>query len=203
MQKTELLSLQEYILIAQKIVCRFCRYRSKSLVNLLMSNESVTNIANKLMIADTEFNGKGNINGYRKIRAMWEIYSILKQSQLQKNRNVPLSVAYDNGKETYSGYGIMHTMINRESRDERDPLSNMIEDEENSELWNILDSAVDSGTISSESKDRLVDYIVNNMSMEEIASTRGVSKQAISDNIGNTLKKLRPLFEKSKVEILN
>lgn len=67
----------EYQIIAKKIIYNSC---TATLADRIYEDTSMFGtVVNAVMLADWEFNGKGNIYGYRKQRAQWAIYKIIQE----------------------------------------------------------------------------------------------------------------------------
>lgn len=86
-------SLDQYILIAKKVVCRHAdRMRPGLSTEILKNEDAIANIAHAIMMADWQFNGKGTLNGWRSQKGRWALMGYIRRS---KRRNETSAVSLD------------------------------------------------------------------------------------------------------------
>jgi RNA polymerase sigma factor (sigma-70 family) len=91
-EKPALLSLQEYEVIANKMIGSLRPWLSRT---IFVDNDLYTDAINTIMMADWQFNGKGTLFGYRKYRFNCFIKSHF--SKFKKKQEEPKHVALMDG----------------------------------------------------------------------------------------------------------
>ena len=187
--------LDNYLNIAKFIISGYCTNKGTFVRSVLSNEDSVTTVASEIMRADIEFNGNGNLKGYRKQRAIWIILRILNDSYIHKHRSLDNMITNNRG-------GLSKTSINRHTDDDRSPVDNIVSNERRQEVWNILENAVSDKIIARKSANYMIAYFRDGLTLEEVANIYDVSKQAVEQNIAANAPKLKSLFEEVQLDVL-
>lgn len=156
-------TLENYLLIAHKVVAQHANKIRPGLAAELLSNEdAMSYVAYEIMLADWLYDStKGrSLEGYRFLRAEWEMRRYCsKKGKMTKHEplyeNVPVKQKEDNGDVEHCQYLLKHSVLTEKER-------------ESIEL-----------------------KFFHNMTFMEIASQLNVSFQAVQKTVERALKKLR------------
>jgi RNA polymerase sigma factor (sigma-70 family) len=92
--ENNLVSLKEYLKISKKLISTLApKFRSGLAKEMLADEDVLSEAAFNLMKGDMEWNGNGNIYGYRKQRIIWFIQTYM--TKQKENRTKPTVLSLD------------------------------------------------------------------------------------------------------------
>lgn len=183
-------SLSTYINLAKKTINKFApKYICKE---MLSSEEAVSDVATAIMCADWKFDpnrfgktGKQKtLYSYRNQCAIWAIKSYI-TNKYKKNTNNEYSLDFVfNDKDNC----FMHYICDRKSRD---PLDQLMEDEEKNNIIDLIDKLLSSNIVSETQKDQLRMYYIENKTLANIGSKYNVSREAIRQSLKRAIDNIK------------
>lgn len=169
----QLESLDYYLALTKKLISKYGGNWSRQ---MLSNEDCIANFANKLMMADIQFNGKGEIHGYRKQRFLWALAVYFKRMKKNRQFNI-LSLDQDIKHHKSSSVNNLSTLIASENLS---PPNQLIRKESKIEVAKILENTL----LTDQQKTYLkmyfgIDPFTENMTMDAIAKHHGVSKNNV------------------------
>jgi RNA polymerase sigma factor (sigma-70 family) len=150
---------------------------------MLRDDDVVADVATKIMIADTKFDGRGSIRGFRMHYAQFAIKRA--KTLYNKKRGLQIrSLDYDSVSENGSASNC-HDYVQDDTQSPEDSL--MCDD-----IRGVVEAA---DFLRDREKDAIIQYYFDNKTLREIAPTQGISYQAVCLNLKSGLTKLRSHLE--------
>ncbi len=179
-QNIQFESLSTYLDIARKMIISCApNLRSGLREEMLASEDAISRIAESIMRADWQFNGVGNISGYRSYRAVCAMKSYMStKKQNHKRHGVILSLDHDMDNNGRRFQDIVPAPIKHS-----EPYKNI----QDQEVYKLLDT----NNITLLQKQRIYNYYIDGLTLSNIATKSGVTKQAVSLSIKNGLANIK------------
>lgn len=186
----ELLSLDEYYSIANRIIRKNYSSISKS---LLSNEDALAQIVYSIILADIHYDEEhGTIYSYRKIRAIWAIKNYLLRRQKSKLHNVE---SIDNKTNT-SKFNEQYSSDIEDYR--KNPLQVLLDNEDSQKVKEKIYNIVWDSTLSDKAKNCIWKYYIESENVQDIADSYGITKQAVYNLIKVSVVKLKPLIHQDK-----
>ena len=183
-------TLDEYLSIAKKMIASMAPSIRYGLAEEMLSNEdAISNVAHDIMMADVQFNGRGNRFGFRKDRAKYSIRSYLGRRAKSGKRRI---FRLDNVVKSSDKDSTFIEFLTDNSQNPSDYIENR--DYENFILKKI-DKMASGGILSSKGVVYIKMFYLNGMSVSSIAKKEGVTRQAVHDTMSRTMKIIRKCFK--------
>lgn len=183
---TRMDTMDEYLLIAKKSISSYApKIRYGLAEEMLENDDAVANIAHAIMMADWQFDGRGNRFGFRKERAIYAIKSYITRRKRESAKSVyrlDNIIDSNNSNSTFSAF-----LVDPSER----PSEQVSRNDFVSELVNKMDRMVDNGLLSERGVSFIKMHYMKEMPMSEIANKEGISRQAVHDVVSRTLKIMR------------
>jgi hypothetical protein len=182
----QMLSLQDYLVMAEKIIRHVApKLRAGLADEMLKSEDAISNVATKLMIADGKWNGKGNIGGFRVERGMFAIRDYMTRDVAAKKNGQQYSFSHpikgsDGAGETEFGETL-------EDEEAKTSLDKLVENEDK-ELLNRL---LGSGIVSIDEEYCIRGHYLDYKTHICLGAELGVSKQRVHQLINQGILNLR------------
>lgn len=183
-------SLSTYLMLSKKIINKFA---PKFIVKQMLSDEdAVSDVATAIMNADKNFDPnregstkqKKTLYSYRNQCGLWAIKTyITKQYKSKKLNSLDFTID-DNNSSLYS------TIPDHKNKD---PLDVLIENEEEDNLNMDISSILNSDILNQKQKEQIRMYYFDNMSLAEIGSKYGVTREAVRQNIKRAITSIQNL----------
>jgi len=177
-------SWKEYILIAKKLIASLApRYRSGLSTQMLRSDDTISNMATSVMMADWSWNGNGSRFGYRKQCAEWAIKNYMHRQKIYlKNKPLSFNHIYCDGMELVD-------LVKSTNVYSENPQVIAMSKEQTSVIKRLLNS----GILSNKQTQYITMHYLEGKQQTEIAKIIGVSRQAVRESIKRGLNKLKEL----------
>jgi hypothetical protein len=181
--KFEMETLNEYLTIAEKMIGALAPSIKYGLAEeMLNSDDAISNVAHDIMLADWQFNGRGNRFGFRKDRARYSIKSYLGRKSKNNSRQI---FRLDNIINSSASDTTFLDFITDDSCSPSDYAEN--KDHQNFILKK-LDEMVQKGIVSEKGIKYIKMFYLEGISVASIAKKEGVTRQAVHDMMSRTMK---------------
>lgn len=182
-------NLDDYYLIAKKIVSSQANGIRAGLAEEILNNDdALANIAYAIMMADWKFDGRGNRHGYRKKMAIYAIRNYVGRSAKSNKRRM---YSLDRKLCDSESDSFAQTMPDNGPS----PAEIIQQQDEQDKLVSKIEALLESGAISDQQASYLRQHFLHGMSMAEIGSLRGVSRQSVHDLITRALRELKQIAQ--------
>ena len=190
--------LSEYLTLAKKSISKFAnRFYNGLARKMLKDEDAISNIAYSLMLADWRYDEnypnqkneqKKTQYSYRNQCAIWAIQSYItknyKRNNSKKQKIYSLDYATDEEKSNTS-----YSYI--KDKKTKNPLENIIEDEEKEDLRLFLNNLLETNQLSDKQKDYVKLYYYEGYTFEQIGKKFGLTREAIRQSIKKGLAKIK------------
>lgn len=182
-------SLDEYVLIAKKTISSYASKIKHGLAEeMLRNDDAIANIAHAIMMADWQFDGRGNKFGFRKERAKYAIHLyISRRSRESRKKIYQLDNLLNDNKLTFAD-----TLEDKNMKSPSDIVEN---NESRIKIVKDLERLGDKGIVSKLGVSYLKMHYLDGKSMVEIANSRGVSRQSVSDLILKSVNTVKDILK--------
>ena len=175
-------SLSSYLEQANRLISHYCTNKNPRAYSVLGNNEAaISLVAHALMMADWTYdsknkskNGTASKNTYRYLRATWAMKTVMSKASVQRSK-MPLSL--DISFATESGENSLMDFI--ESFSEESPTSRL----ESQELRENIECLLGLGLVTETQREYLVLRYLQEMELDEIATVKCVTRQAVYDGL--------------------
>lgn len=192
--KFQMETLDEYILIAKKMIASMApSFRYGLAEEMLCSDDAISNVAHDIMVADWQFNGRGNRYGFRKERAKYSIKSYLSRRGKHNKRRVFRLDAVVKASNQDSTFAELLT------DNSQNPIGVVEDNDLSSYIIQKLDSMVSNGTLSSRGVRYIKMYYLDSLDVNKIAEKEGVTRQAVYDTMSRTMKIIKNSFKEQLI----
>lgn len=184
--------LSTYINLAKKTISKFSsKYHSSLRAEMLSNEDAISDVASAIMYADWRWDsnrvGKSGMvkskYAYRNQCAIWAIQTYITKKYKSKRKQLSLDTEMSDGSLTHASIV--------ESKTEKDPLDQIIENER-TDLINLhIHALINSDMISDKQREQLKMYYFDDMTLNEIGKKFNVTREAVRQNI----KKAISLFQ--------
>ncbi len=185
-------SLNVYINLAKKTISKFGpKFYNTLSSEMLCSPDAISDVATAIMYADWRFDpnrvgAKGNKKtkySYRNQCALWAIKTYVTNKYKTKNKNVSLDYSNDEDSNKLNS-NIVDTACQQ-------PYDILVEKEEQRDLKNNIKKLLNCQQLSDKQKKQIKMYYFDDMTLAQIGTVFGVSREAIRQNIKRGLEILR------------
>lgn len=196
MQTKEYCSMSEYVSLAKKTINKFAPKFYNGLNKEMLSNEdAISDVATAIMYADWRYDPnregssgmKKTLYSYRNQCAIWAIQTYIsnkyKKSKTYESMSLDFGLSHDESSSSY--YNIIC------DNKQKDPLDNLIDQEEQDNMKYDLETLLNSGIITDKQKEQLKMYYVDDMTLSEIGEVFGVSREAIRQSIKRAINNIQ------------
>ena len=181
--------LKYYINLAKIMIKSHAGKRRRGMIKEMLSNEdAVSMIAHEIMMADWQFNGKGDLNGFRKSRIQYAIKTYLSSKAKDFNKNYREFSIYNKPEGSEKNYA-------DNIKDNRRPVGSIEEIENNKKIKEKLKSLRDKKIISNSAFDYIDRKFFMDMTPRQIAEELKVSRYAVHKTIKSACERIRPYFK--------
>lgn len=187
--------LVEYIDMAKKTIRAFSNRICPGICNQMSNSEdAIADIAYAMMCADWKYdsNRKGKHSNqsktkysYRNQCAIWAIQTYIKK-QL-KTKTLYLNSLLDQSE----GLSFVDML---EDNSQKEPVENIINEEQQTLESQIVQDIFDSNVLSDIQKEKLKLYYLDGLSLAKIGKKYGVTREAIRQNIKNSISKIQEAY---------
>ena len=143
--------------------------------SILENDDAMANLAHQVMLADWQYNGKGNRYGFRKSRIKFALKTYLTRTNNVKSKNV---VSLD------------QTIRFKQETAQDCPDDIAIKREYSEKVW----AAVKESNLSKTAKEYIIDYYLHGKKTTQIAREKKVTRQSVAELIKRSTKSLKPIF---------
>lgn len=168
------LKLDEYVKITKQLISKYGYF------SLLYDEDAVAFITKKVIDANYNWDGRGNLHGYMCQCALWGILT-WKKKLYMSNKNAPQSL--NSSKFTES---LPTTKLN--------PLSILCKQEESEEREKIVNDIFNNCKLTSKQKKYLHARYMDGKTLEEIGDENGVSRQCVEQAVNIAIEKVRAKY---------
>lgn len=186
--KIQFLDLDDYYLIAKKIIATYAPTIRPGLVEEMLSNDdAIANVAHAIMMADWQYNGQGTLHGFRKSIATFAIRNYAHRSaRTHKRKILSLDAKLQHANDDVDYY---QTITDRSIS----PAEEAVKKELRCKIVELLNC----GVISDQQALYLRQHYLEGLSMADIAEKRTpqVTRQSVHDLIKRALKELRTFIK--------
>ena len=170
-------SLDQYILIAKKVVCKHAdRLRPGLSAEILKNEDAISNIAHAIMMADWQFNGKGTLNGWRSQKGRWALMGYINRS---KKRNQNSAVSLDSTISCAVGYDSETNFHGSIRSTHVTPDEEVSEKERQETFKTMLVEMMDEAELSTRQREMIQLHYLQGISVAEIVDGHGSSRQNV------------------------
>ena len=174
------ISMKEYINLTTKIIRSVANF---SVADKIINDQDIFGeMVGEVMHADYNWDGRGNIYGYRKQRIIWAILKYLNKKK--SNTTVSLNHIICDGKE------LQDFMISGDIT----PLENI----EKKELKNIVNDILNLSMLSDNQRRCIFLKYLKSMTLRQISVELQISSEAVRQNIFNGINKLKKMSYEHK-----
>lgn len=171
-----MLTLCEYQEITLKILNTLCKNMYVPRQQIIDNEDVFTTIVTEVMLADTNWNGHGTLEGYRKQRCIWAV-----KNYKSTYKNTPHIQSLDDINDSLGD-----TLVG----DDADTVQNSVENEHT-----ILHGILQTDLISSKQKE-YIKLRLDNITYHEIGRKFGVTREAVRQSVANAVKKIKGVVNK-------
>ncbi len=183
-------SLSTYISLAKKTIAKFApKFYNGLSSEMLKNEEAISDVATAIMYADWRFDpnrtGKSGqqktLYSYRNQCAIWAIQTYVTNKYKKRKHYSIDNIASDD----------MSHADNIPDHRQNNPLTNLIEKEEDAILVDSINKLLDSGLLSDKQQQQIRMYYFEDKTLSEIGKCFGVSREAVRQNIKRGLDIIR------------
>lgn len=195
MDNKEYKDLVEYIDMAKKTIRAFSNRICPGICNQMSNSEdAIADIAYAMMCADWKYdkNRKGKKSNqcktrysYRNQCAIWAIQTYIKKSI--KNKHISLNNLID--QEDGCSFADLI-----EDSNQKEPIDNIITEEKQTLEASLVDKILTSDILTQIQKDKIKLYFMDGLSLAKIGKKYGVTREAIRQNIKNSISKIKESY---------
>lgn len=177
-KQVALRDLKYYIDEAEQTVVSLASRYSLDVTLLLKNEDFVSHMATALMVADTQWDGTGTIQGYRYAQASWCLKKFIKRNKIRCDRAAFSINTTDNEDKP---------IIQIASSYEDSTLDQLSTQEQIDDLLTLIETNI----ITASERKCIKLYYLKQLTCQQIGHKIGVSKQMVSLNLVNARKKLQ------------
>lgn len=193
-------SLHEYILLAKKSISKFSNQFYQGLsTRMLKDEDAIASVANAMMMADWRWdenyqNDKGTKKtkySYRNQCALWAIQTYLTKNLKKKSKIkkvYSLDYVVDN-EDSGSAYAYTQDYNNKA------PDEILIEQEDKSELHNLIENLLSLDCLSDKQKDYIRLYYFESYTFDKIGKKYGITREAVRQGLNKALQIIREIVK--------
>lgn len=195
MENTEYGDLVEYIDMAKKTIRAFSNKICPGICNKMSNSEdAIADIAYAMMCADWKYDGerKGKISNQSKTRysyrnqcAIWAIQTYIK-------KHLKSQQLYINNMLNIDDDSSFADLL--EDHNQIEPIDKIIDQEKTELESQILKDIFDSEILTETQKEKVRLYYIEGLSLAKIGKKYGVTREAIRQNIKNSISKIQESF---------
>lgn len=191
----QLEDLDTYLKIAQKTIMAMApKIRSGLAEEMLNSEDAIANIAHWIMIADCKFDGRGNKFGYRKACAQFAIKKYNHRGLNDKHDIWSIDkIIHSDESEIRLGDLLEDDVVS--------PDAHINQNEQRAEMLKVINKLRELGEITDLAVMYIKQYYFEDMTLQEIANLRSVSKQSVQNLLSKTLKIIRDSGKMNKLGV--
>jgi RNA polymerase sigma factor (sigma-70 family) len=189
--------LSFYVTLAQKTISKFANaFAGNISKEMLKSEDAISSVANAIMMADWRWdkNRTGETGqqktkySYRNQCAIWAIKSYIGRKKNKKHSKKDLYLTDKSSDEEIS-------LLDFISSDVSDPLDSIIDDENQANIKNYLDTILspDSNILTERQSEYIKLYFFENHTFAEIGDRFNITREAVRQGIKKAIQKIRKI----------
>lgn len=189
-------SLDFYLELAQKIIAKIAPTFFNGLSKEMLKNEdAIAFVANAIMMGDwrwkesSDYKNNKSLYSYRNQCAIWAIKTYVTKQYRNKHNKKKIQAKYS---LSFQEDDLTLENIIADS-DQQEPIDLLISEENQQISKNLINLLFDSNILSDKQKKHIQMYYFENMTLEEIGQTHGVTREAVRQSIKTGIEKIRSL----------
>jgi RNA polymerase sigma factor (sigma-70 family) len=192
-------SLNTYLLLAKKAISKFSpKFYNGLCSKMLKDEEAISTVANAIMMADWRWDAdyqneqgtKKTKYSYRNQCALWAIQTYVTKSYKHKKK-LSKKTIYSLDHNTEECDISVYELVN--NKNAKDPVENLIENEENQNLKDNIETLLSSELLSERQKDYIKLYFYESYTFEKIGKKYGITREAVRQGLNKALDIIRSL----------
>ena len=188
----EFLTLEEYLVMARKIVSKMSSGVYK---NYLNTEDVISYVANALMMADWRWDAnykskegrKKKLYSYRNQCAIWAIQTLITKQKKAKGKKIKFYSLDDNIGDLDERNNIDFIPDTKA----KNPLDLLITKENADCIKNLISSVMQSDLLSDKNKQYIKMYFFEGQTLEKIGKSFNITREAVRQGINKSLEKIR------------
>lgn len=189
------LSLDEYIIMARKIISKMSSGPYKHYLN---TEDVVSYVANALMMADWRWDEnysskdgrKKNLYSYRNQCAIWAIKTLV-----TKHKKAKMDIKIYSLDGHISDNDLRNNLDFIEAEENSQPIDILEKEENDNDIKSLITQLLDSNILSEKHKTYLKMYYFEGQTLEKIGNHFNISREAVRQGINKSLRILRETIE--------